>query len=286
MSRVKPGINDLETVNPELAREWHPTKNGDLKPNGITANNSNKVWWKCKYGHDWEATVESRNKGAGCPYCAGQRAIAGVNDLETLFPEIAKEWHPKKNGALKPCDVMPKTMKHVWWLGKCGHEWEASVLRRTAGDRCPYCSGRRVLKGFNDLATVRPDIASEWNDSKNQDLKPNEVTSHSGKKVWWKCSKGHEWLATISNRVNGTGCPYCSGKKVLVGFNDLAHLNPILAKEWHPTRNDDLKPDSVTIRSGKKVWWKCPKGHEWQSTIANRSAGHGCPYCSGRKKQK
>lgn len=122
MASLVTGLNDLATVNPDLAAEWHPTKNHSLLPSQVAAGTKRKVWWKCHLGHEWEAAVSSRNKGSGCPYCAGQRAIPGVNDLSTVSPGVAAEWHPSKNGPLCPNQVMPKSSKKVWWLGKCGHE--------------------------------------------------------------------------------------------------------------------------------------------------------------------
>jgi hypothetical protein len=108
---------------------------------------------------------------------------------------------------------------------------------------------------------------------------------NSHKKVWWKCSKGHEWQAIIKDRNSGKGCPYCSGKKVLKGYNDLQSVNPILAKEWNYDKNDGLTPADVTPNSGKKVWWKCSKGHEWQATIYHRNNGRGCPVCAREKRK-
>lgn len=106
------------------------------------------------------------------------------------------------------------------------------------------------------------------------------VATNSGKKVWWKCKKEHEWKSSISNRTSGNGCPICVNKQVVKGYNDLAIINPILAKEWNYEKNDDLKPDMVTANSGKKVWWKCLKcNYEWQAIIANRNRGRGCPNC-------
>ena len=127
---------------------------------------------------------------------------------------------------------------------------------------------------------------AEWNYEKNGDLNPLELTAFSNRKVWWKCEKGHEWEAKIQNRSNGTNCPYCSGKQVLKGFNDLATLYPEVAKEWHPTKNENLKPCDVAPQSHRKVWWKCEKGHEWQATIADRNAGRGCPICYKINKRK
>jgi len=109
---------------------------------------------------------------------------------------------------------------------------------------------------------------------------------NSNKKAWWKCKKGHEWQATINSRNNGIGCPYCAGKKVLPGYNDLATTNPELALEWHPNRNESLSPTMVTSGSHKKVWWKCNKGHEWQATIDKRNRGNRCPVCAKEKRSK
>ena len=119
----------------------------------------------------------------------------------------------------------------------------------------------------------------------NGSLTPEDVTLGSGKKVWWRCRKGHEWRAVIGTRVNGVGCAYCSGRRAHKE-NCLATLNPKLAKEWHPTKNDSLTPENITLGSEKKVWWLCKKGHEWQATVVNRNKGRGCPYCGGKKVNK
>ncbi|MBR2727144.1 MAG: hypothetical protein IKD71_04540, partial [Solobacterium sp.] len=125
-----------------------------------------------------------------------------------------------------------------------------------------------------------PELASEWHPTKNGTLTPEMLTLGSGIEVWWRCKKGHEYKARISRRVRGDGCPYCSGHKVEKGFNDLATLNPELAKEWHPTKNGSLTPEMVAPNSNKKVWWQCKNGHEWQAYISNRNRGNKCPYCT------
>ena len=111
-------------------------------------------------------------------------------------------------------------------------------------------------------------------------MKPENFTANSGKKVWWKCEKGHEWQATVNDRSNGYGCPYCSGRYAIKGENDLETINPKLAKEWNYERNGNLMPEDFTVGSHQKVWWKCSKGHEWQATIADRNNGTNCPICS------
>ena len=129
-------------------------------------------------------------------------------------------------------------------------------------------------------------MAKEWNYEKNGNLRPEHFAPSSHKKVWWKCCKGHEWQAAIANRNKGRKCPYCSGKKVLKGYNDLQTVNPTLALEWNYEKNNEITPTEVTPNSNKKVWWKCSKGHEWETTINNRSNGNGCPVCAREKRKK
>ena len=186
---------------------------------------------------------------------------------------------------MKPEHFTTNSGKKVWWRCVKGHEWQATIDSRNRGNGCPYCSGRYAIRGENDLQTVNPTLAKEWNYEKNGKLKPEDFTVNSGKKAWWKCCKGHEWQTAVSNRSKGSGCPYCSGRYAIKGENDLETINPSLAKEWNYEKNNGLMPTDVTPNSGKKVWWKCSEGHEWQAKIANRSIGNGCPYCSGRKKQ-
>ena len=205
----------LAKKNPELANEWHPTKNGNLTPNNVTLGSHKKVWWLCaKCGYEWQMGVKERGLShQGCPACANRVTIKGVNDLATKFPNIAKEWHPTKNGNLKPEDIIPGSDKKIWWICPKGHEYIQKAIQRTrAKQGCPYCSGRKVLPGFNDLATANPRLASEWHPTKNGNLRPTDVTIGSNKKVWWKCPVGHEYQASICARKK-TNCPICNFKR-------------------------------------------------------------------------
>ena len=285
--------NTLQTLNSKLASEWHPTKNGRLTPKDVAPNSNKKVWWLGQCGHEWQAAINKRNAGSNCPICKnqiiGEKAKQRAADRSSLLsnnPSLVAEWDYDKNGTLGPNQVSLHSKQIVWWRGQCGHEWKQSVQDRVEGRKCPFCAGKQILVGFNDLYSQNPVIAKEWHPTKNGELKPTMVTTHSGKKVWWKCQLGHEWEAIISNRTKGIGCPYCSNKKVLPGFNDLSSQSPDLAREWHPTRNGGLKPSMVTPHSGKKVWWKCQYGHEWESIIDNRSKGSGCPICSLARRRK
>ena len=277
--------NSLVSKCPEIANEWNYERNGLLTPELVSNSSGKKVWWKCDKGHEWQATVSDRRKGYGCPYCAGRLVLQGYNDLKTTHPNLALEWHPTKNGELSPTKVSHGSHRRVWWICSEGHEWKMEIAKRSNGYGCPYCSGQMVLQGYNDLKTTHPNLALEWHPTKNGELSPTMVSRGSTRKVWWKCSEGHEWQATIGSRSQGSGCPYCSGNKVLLGFNDLATINPDLAAEWNTTRNGMILPTQVTLKSGKTVWWLCKYGHEWQAKISNRVNGRKCPYCrkSSRK---
>jgi DNA-directed RNA polymerase subunit RPC12/RpoP len=279
-NRVLAGFNDLLTLNPRLASEWDYEKN-QLLPSQVTVSSGKHVFWKCAEWHSWKAKIAARNlAGTDCPYCNGKRVQAGFNDLQTHNPKLASEWDADKNELL-PSQVTPFSTKKVWWRCENGHSWRAAVAGRSAGNKCPYCSGRKVLAGYNDLKTANPKLADEWDDELN-DIAPSQVTAKSNRKVWWRCILGHSWSASIYERSNGTSCPFCSGRRVLAGFNDLETINPELADEWDTDKNS-LLPSQVTVFSEKSVWWKCKdKGHSWKTGIATRSSGTNCPYCAGR----
>ena len=274
-------IYNLKIVNPALALEWHPTRNGKLLPSGVTPGSDKKVWWLCRRNHEWRVRIADRSKGSGCPYCGGRKACKD-NCLAVLYSDLVKEWYFRRNGNLTPEDVRPNSGKKVWWICKKGHEWKARVADRTAGYGCPYCTRQKVCKN-NCIETIRPDLAAEWHPTKNGKLSPRDVVFGSTKKVWWRCKKGHEWKAIINSRSQNHGCPYCTRQKVCKD-NCLQTVNSALAQEWHPSLNGRLTPRDVTPGSGKKVWWRCNWYHEWEATVVNRNRGRGCPYCWRRLK--
>jgi hypothetical protein len=262
--QVLVGFNDLKTKYPDIAAQafgWDPSK--------IGIGTHRKLEWIGGCGHIWTAEVKSRTLlGSGCPICAGQQVLVGFNDLKTKYPDIAAEayqWDPQT--------VTNTSGRLRQWKGGCGHIWNASVSHRTTGDtKCPYCSGRQVLAGFNDLKTKYPDIAAEaygWN--------PETVTAGAKIKQDWECREGHIYSSVVHSRTGmRTGCPICAGQQVLVGFNDLKTKYPDIAAEayeWDPT--------SVTANSGKKKKWKCNYGHIWKATTDSRTLkGSGCPICA------
>jgi hypothetical protein len=257
------GVNDLLTTHPEIAKEadgWDP---GASNYQGYGLKN-----WKCEKGHKWKANLGSRKSGFGsCPYCSNLKLLSGFNDLKTLFPEIASEaigWDPTNE--------LPNNPKKLAWKCPAGHIYKQSIQVRTKTNaKCVVCGNREVLPGFNDLASQFPLIASEadgWD--------PSTVTAGTHQRKSWKCQKGHSYIATVVSRTgNGTGCAVCTNKKVLVGFNDLATVNPDLAKEAN-----GWDPRTVTVSSGKRVSWRCAEGHVWETTPSVRKKGVGCASCA------
>ncbi|MGN7187013.1 zinc-ribbon domain-containing protein [Microbacterium enclense] len=276
--RVEPGFNDLPTTHPDLAAEWSPEN--IVPATSVSRGSDKKFLWRCPSGHDYRAAVSRRTSGRGCPVCSGRSVRAGVNDLATVRPGVARLWSPEN--ALSATEVTQFSHTVVEWRCEIGHGWRSAVsLAVRAADAgtagCPTCAGKRTLIGFNDLASQNPALAAEW--SPNNAIQPTSITVSSGKRIQWVCSRGHEWTTTVDNRTKGLGCPVCSGKSVLAGFNDLATVRPDLAAQWSP--KNTLLPTEVTKYANKRVAWVCPNGHEWRALIGNRTSGTGCPHCTG-----
>lgn len=257
--RVLIGVNDLASRFPGLALEAH-----GWDPTTEAYGTAHKKSWICTLGHIWNATVLSRTQGNGCPYCANNKVLSGFNDLKTINPTLALEadgWDPST--------FLPSSNNKLGWKCTLGHTWFAQLSNRTAGTSCPVCSNHTLFPGFNDLVTTDPDIAEQangWN--------PSEIIFGSGDMKSWKCSFGHQWNAVVRSRRDN-GCPICSNRKLLTGFNDLATMNPELAKQAH-----GWNPSKVLYGSATKRKWKCSEGHIWSTGIASRKTGRDCPSCS------
>lgn len=249
----------LAEANPTLAAQWHPTKNGVLKPEDVSPNSHMKVWWFLPYDDprtgkhfdfEWPAKIDDRNRGCGCPFLSGRAIWVSFNDLATTHEELLKQWHPTKNGNLKPTDVSAGSSKKVWWFlpyddprtsKHFDFEWEAQIDSRALNNNgCPFLANRLLYPDYNSLATVRPDLAKEWDFGKNGDITPRDIIIGSAKKVWWKCEKGHSWKASVSDRCNSnTGCPHCV-KSLKTSFPEQA-LFYYIKQVFPDAINEDLE---------------------------------------------
>ena len=267
--KVLEGFNDLASLYPNLAKEafgWDPTT--------FTVGSGKPQIWQCSWGHRWKAAIKTRTSEkyrSGCPICSNKRVLVGTNDLATQFPEIAAQAHN-----WNPNSVSSGSHSKKQWICLRGHVWATAVRERTSQKSgCPVCANKKVVQGFNDLALTNPTIAAEaykWD--------PTTVTAGSEKKRQWKCKLGHTWSTTVKARAIGeNGCPFCGGKKVLIGFNDLAFTHPTIAAEaykWDPT--------TVTAGSHKLKLWQCEMNHIWKAPVLNRTAKDpsGCPTCANK----
>lgn len=126
---------------------------------------------------------------------------------------LLDEWDVARNLPLTPQTVTYGSKRAVWWRCEKGHSWRAAVRSRTVGSGCPICAGKQLSIGENDLAALYPALAKQWDAEKNGRLTPRDVLPGAEKKVWWRCERGHSYPAVIASRTNGSGCPYCTGKR-------------------------------------------------------------------------
>ena len=272
---------------PEALSEW----NDESNPNEITIGSGKEIQWKCIKGHVWTKPPAQRfrnGKISQCPTCKRGPPISQTHPVALL------DWNDSENDPNIMTYGSGKLVK--WKCHTCEHEWKSSPNNRLKHGQiggCPVCvRGDLHSNRLNSLATLRPDIASEWNVEKNGALSPKDVTSGSDLSVWWKCKNcDNEWKTNVYNRTgNGNGCPTCSiGRLHSDGRNSLANVDADLASQWHPTKNGDLTANDVTLNHPKYVWWYCDKStcehpHEWEmSPNARHNSKTGCPYCAGNQ---
>ena len=187
----------------------------------------------------------SIEKGLGVSIVAEKKEKRYVSDNAQLM----SEWDWERNKDISPNKVTVGSHRSVHWIGACGHYWEAQIKSRYYGRGCPVCSGKVALAGVNDLQTTNPELIKEWDYEKNAPLTPESILPGSHTVVWWQCKNGHIWQASPNHRTSKRrGCPHCChNPKVLQGVTDLETVHPVLAREWHPTKNGSLIPAILTV---------------------------------------
>ena len=261
----------LANIHPDVAAQWH--SDNDRSVDEVSYASTYEALWGCESGHLWTAKVNTRTAmKTGCPYCAPNgRALAGFNDLASRFPDIAREWDAEKN-EVGPYTVRPSSDKIVWWVCPIGHSYDMKVdLRVRQGNACPICSGRCVLAGFSDLATLRPELVSEWSD--RNELDPTEVTVSSGRSAEWVCTEGHRWTCIVSGRTSrrsATRCPRCwHGRQSVIetmfwnglrdnhGFRDLleGERTPVTWGRARFSEVDTMLPDARVVIEYDGWYW-------------------------------
>jgi len=217
----------LSVRRPDLARDWHPTKNGRLTLDHCAANSPRPVWWQCSHNpqHSWRASVKSRySKRTGCRRCtlamrARHDESFQARTLSRKSPELAATWHPTKNGTLTPDDVTYHSRQRVWWQCPSNphHVWDTTVNNRQRS-HCTYCAGRfdrstdTRHRWPDPIAVTHPQLVREWHPTKNGATRPTRVTAGSTQRVWWQCAVNprHEWRTPVHYRtLTHSACPLC-----------------------------------------------------------------------------
>tara|TARA_A100001015_G_scaffold240552_1_gene274339 strand:+ start:124 stop:708 length:585 start_codon:yes stop_codon:yes gene_type:complete len=180
-------------------------------------------------------------------------------NLAFCNPKAASMWSPKNS--FSAYSVTPFARKKAWWCcSECSFEWEAQISKVGKGSGCPKCARNKVAKG-NSFGEKFPDKIEYW--SEDNTLAPYKVSFKSSKKVIWQCKNQHKWEAVVASVASGTGCPVCSGLKVVSETSFKAKF-PERAQYWHKSKNDEISPESIAAGSDKKFWFTCASGHDFE----------------------
>lgn len=206
------GFNDLASTHPEIAAQWDYEKNAPQTPSDVMAHDTTPVFWICAEGHSSHTHPQARAlQGKICGVCLNKVVQVGINDLFTTNPELREMWDFAANKDLDPSKLTKQSKKTAHWVCRNGHSFESSVKARAVlGSGCKFCVNREVSPGFNDLKSLHPAIAAEF-DSELNKTEPHLVLAGTAEYFYWKCPEGHSWRAKVSNRVSRqSGCPGCS----------------------------------------------------------------------------
>lgn len=282
----------LEDLYPEVASEWDHLENLPLTPALFSGSSDQKVAWVCPKRHHWIATIKNRTqRKSGCPSCYRSEISAIVRrgrarntlSLAQSNPAYLPKFDTERNG-FPPTEITATSQMKVWWHCKNGHSFQQTPCQMKKNDACPVC---------NSLPFAYPQVAEQWDREKNGAKKPADYSWGSGQRVWWKCSKGHNWQAAISGRTSaGEGCPSCYNEQRGRLFQELAakkkgslaKSKPSFLAEWDYTKNVDISPVTVTAKSNRKAWWVCPENHSYIQSIASKARGSICPECAKIKR--
>lgn len=242
-----------------------------------------QVLWSCTRDHSWIESTLGRLRRKNCPICTFQVLVPGVNDLQTLHPDLANELDVEKSG-MAAGELLGHGSKYLWWICPKGHSYSTKLARRIGGLGCSYCSNFKLLRGFNDFESHCPERAKEFNPALNGGIRADEIFKSSNSEFWWTCRLGHDYRAApnwINLDPSKDACYYCSDRLLLEGFNDAATRLPArLMQEFDLEKNAD--PKQTILRKHTVLWWKCDRGHSWKSSVATRltASASGCSRCN------
>lgn len=276
---IQPGINDLKSTHPDVAREFDVAMNFGLTASDISASSRTKYNWRCPFGHSYSSTASNRTSAKSkCPVCLQRIVVAGVNDVATTHPHIVATWHPSYLTLVPPSTVTHGSNKVIDWLCENEHEYSMRLWERVSGGGCSQCSRMTNQKSEFNLRITHPAIAAEWHPALNGERQPDDFTHGSKESACWLCPAGHEYWTRIERRTRGYNCKVCSRRTLVPNVNDLATTEPILATEYHPYMN--RRGAEETLAGTERHWWLCKAhGHKTQQAMVHRRKSRGCAEC-------
>lgn len=217
-----------------------------------------------------------------------------VKHLGITHPALVKEIHPLRNEGVLIEHLSYGSDRRIWWLGICGHEWQAAISHRVKGKGgCPTCRKLNIPRA-ESLGFLYPYLISEWSKELNAPLTPFQIKAGSQQRVWWTCSVcDFTWSTRVYSRTYSlTGCPDCARReqqlklekyRCQTKINPLAVTHPQLAELWATQENYPLTLFHVTENSHRKVLWKCITCDalhlEKVVLLAKATRRHQCPSC-------
>ncbi|DBA98647.1 TPA: hypothetical protein ACH3X1_014431 [Trebouxia sp. C0004] len=259
-----------------LQAQWHEDRNMHLGNSVIRPHSNHKVWWSCdqcpdNLPHVWEARVDKRVRGTGCPYCSGNK-VCQHNTLARKAPQVAHFWDAKKNHPLSPDQVTASSnIRAHWKCSVCLHEWQAPVMVKgrmnTGCPKCAKATGNMRADGTRQkhptFAQAKHALLEQWDHDRNRENGnlPGNTTLQSNKLIWWRChacpkGKVHSWQAQAYNRTSDKmagGCPFCVGQKVCE-CNSLETVCPDIAADFDNQTNG-VSAAQVTSSATIKYSW-------------------------------
>lgn len=293
------GINDLATTHPQLAEEWHPSRNGDLSPREVSYGMAKKVWWICPEGHEYQADILHRSSGTSCPVCNSGRQTSFAEQavfyyIKKVFPDAINHYKDIFDKSMELDIYIPSIRLAIEYDGMAWHKAD-KIEREKRKYRICQKNGIRLLRLKEFISEEDRDTADEYLSLGDRPMYEHKYLQQTIRflldridpetNMWTRRDPSaiHSKISIDIKRDEREIRSYMTRLKK----GSLAECFPELAKEWHPTKNGALTPDKVKPHSDIMAWWCCPKcGNEYPSSIGKRSYGTGCPRCGIQKSKQ
>lgn len=278
---------------PYLLEEFVPELNPGINLFSVAPKSDIEITWRCTKHttcqmHIWKATPAGRASGNNCPWC-GHTRCCPCNSFAVKYPNLLAEFHPALNPGINPFEISCGSGMDIVWYCKdhktCNmHIWTAKVCDRTNGHDCPWCSHKRVCQ-CDSVATLYPLLLTELDPIRNWGVNFNLISTGCGTSFFWRCLRHttcqmHIWHATISARLSGQGCSWCSHVNECCPCDSFARLHPELLKEFKSELNPGIDPYNYSSGSNVSLKWCCQTCNTIRSAmICSRTRDRGCPRC-------